>query len=141
MDHILGNKAVFKGTTDTVGDAAIVGAAVAASHTRRYDGSYNKDAQNVALGLAAVGLISKLASAATTPEADTRAWDNLPQYLSFAALRLDPGEYTGTFTLLDASGRPLPLGQREIKITVPAPDPTIGAAPQDTVVFLSELPN
>jgi hypothetical protein len=142
MDHVLGNKAVFKGTTDTVGDVALVGAMVAASNTRRMDGSYNRDAGNAALGLAAVGLLSKLASSATTPEADTRAWDNLPQYLSFAALRLAPGTYPATLTFLDAVGTPLPFnGRRDITITVPASDPSIGAAPQDTVIFLSELPN
>jgi hypothetical protein len=141
MDHVLGNKAVFKGTANTVGDVALVGAAISANNIRRYDGSYNKDAQNVAIGLAAVGLISKLASSATTPEADTRTWDNLPQYLSFAALRLAPGEYPATFTLLDASGNPMSSSARQITITVPAPDSTLGAAPQDTVIFLSELPN
>jgi hypothetical protein len=142
MDYVLGNKAVFKGTTNTVGDVALVGAAVSAGNIQRYDGSYNKDAANVALGLAAVGILSKIASSATTPEADTRAWDNLPQYLSFAALRLAPGTYPATITFLDAAGTPLPFnGKRDITITVPAPDPSIGAAPEDTVIFLSELPN
>jgi hypothetical protein len=141
MDHVLGNKAVFKGTANTVGDVALVGAVVAANNIHRYDGTHNKDAQNAAIALAAVGLFSKLASAATTPEADTRTWDNLPQYISFAALRLAPGEYPATLTFLDASGNPLSSGTRDIKITVPAPDPSIGAAPQDTIIFLSELPN
>ncbi len=59
MDHILGNKAVFKRTSDTVGDVALFGAAAAA-------GNRGRDSENAALGLAAVGLISKLASAATT---------------------------------------------------------------------------
>jgi hypothetical protein len=141
MDHVLGNKAVFKETTNTVGDVALIGAAVSANNIRRYDGSYNKDAQNVAIGLAAVGILSKLASSATTPEADTRTWDNLPQYISFAALRLAPGDYPATLTFLDASGNPVSSGTRQITITVPAPDPSIGPAPQDTVIFLSELPN
>ncbi|WP_138223171.1 hypothetical protein [Nibricoccus aquaticus] len=141
MDHVLGNKAVFKGTTNTVGDVALVGAAVSANNIRRYDGSYNKDAANVAIGLAAIGIISKIASSAANSEADTRTWDNLPQYISFAALRLAPGEYPATLTFVDASGNPLPSGTRQITLTVPAPDPSIGAAPQDTVIFLSELPN
>jgi hypothetical protein len=142
MDHVLGNKAVFKGNANTVGDVALTGAAVAASSTRHSNGTYNRDAANVALGLAAVGLISKIASSATTPDADTRTWDNLPQYLSFAALRLPPGEYPATITFLDGSGRPVSsTATRQITITVPAPDASIGAAPQDTVIFLSELPN
>jgi hypothetical protein len=142
MDHVLGNKAVFKSTTGAVGEVALVGAAVAANNIRRYDGSTNRDAANVALGLAAVGILSKLASSAANSEADTRAWDNLPQYLSFAALRLAPGTYPATLTFLDASGNPIPFnGRRALTLTVPESTPTIGAAPQDTVIFLSELPN
>lgn len=141
MDHILGNKAVFKDRANTVGDVALMGAAVAATGAYHSNGTSNKEAQAAAIGLAAVGIFSKIASAATTPEADTRSWETLPQFLSFAALRLAPGEYPATLTMLDEAGKPVPSGTREIKITVPAPDPTIGATQQDTVIFLSELKN
>ncbi len=141
MDHILGNKAVFKGTAEGIGDVAIVGAAIAADNIHRYDGSYNRDAANVAIALAAVGIISKLTASATTPEADTRTWDNVPQYLSFASLRLAPGEYPASLTFLDASGNPLAHGRREFTLTVPTPSESIGARAQDTVLFLSQLAN
>lgn len=125
MDHILGGKAVFKRNTDVVGDVAFTGAVIAANQRGR-------DADNVALALGAVGLISKLASAATTPRADIRMWDNLPQRLSFAAFRLAPGEYPATLEFHDASGRTLLARTQTLQIRVAAAD-------RDTVLFLSEL--
>lgn len=131
MDHILGNKAVFKNTTGTVGDVAIVGAAVAANSLYHSDGSYNRDAQNAAIILGAVGILSKIASAATKTEADIRQWDNLPQRLSFAAVKLPPGDYTGTVEYFDASGGALPQLTQQVPIHVDEPS-------NDTVIFLSE---
>lgn len=125
MDHILGGKAVFKRNTDVVGDVALTGAVIASNQRGR-------DADNVALALGAVGLISKLASAATTPRADIRMWDNLPQRLSFAAFRLAPGEYPATLEFQDATGRTLPARTQTLQLRVTATD-------RDTVVFLSEL--
>lgn len=132
MDHILGNKAVFKRTTDSVGDVALIGGVIAADNIRRYDGRKNHDAENAAIALGAIGLISKIASAATTPDADTRMWHNLPQRLSFAALRLPPGEHTGSMEFFDATGRQLAALTQELTIVV---DDTV----RDTVVFMSEL--
>jgi tetratricopeptide (TPR) repeat protein len=79
MDHILSNKAVFKSATDSIGDVALVGGLGTALL------SGDQTAQQVGLGLALAGLLTKAVSAAATPAADTRAWDNLPQYLSLAA--------------------------------------------------------
>lgn len=132
MDHVLGNKAVFKQTTDTVGDVALMGSMAAANHGGR-------DSEKVALGLAAVGLFSKIASAATTPQADIRTWDNLPQYLSFAALRLSPGEHAATLQFLDAAGQVVPRLTQQLIISVPEIDNSIGAQPRDVVVFASDL--
>lgn len=132
MDHILGNKAVFKQTTNTVGDVALVGSVIAADNIRRDDGSRNRDAQNAAIALGAIGLISKLASAATTPHADIRTWDNLPQRLSFAALRLPAGAHAATLEFFDATGQKLVAQTQQLTIVVDDPS-------RDTVVFLSEL--
>lgn len=131
MDYILGNKAVFKSATDTIGDVALVGAAVAATGMRHSDGSRNRDAEAATIALGAIGLVSKLASAATTPSADTRAWDNLPQRLGFAATKLAPGQYPAVLEFLDKHGLPFPARTRQITLSV-SPD-------RDTVVFLSEL--
>jgi len=124
MDHILGNKAVFKATTDTVGDVAIVGGAIAAT-------SRNRDTRAVGVGLALAGLASKIISASTTPEADTRAWDNLPQFISFAAVPLPVGEHRATVEFLDDNGQALPKLTKTLTLTVTTTD-------RDKVVFVSD---
>jgi hypothetical protein len=125
MDHVLGNKAVFKSATDKVGDLAIIGglttAAVSDSHT----------SQNVGLGIAAAGLVAKLISSATTPEADTRTWDNLPQFISFAAVQLPVGEHAVTIDFLDATGKANEKLTKLVNVNVQATD-------RDTVVFVSD---
>lgn len=121
MDHILANKAVFKSTADNVGNVALLGGAVLAS---------NRDTQAVGLGLLAAGLIGKAVSAATTPKADTRAWDNLPQYISFAQMELPPGQHTGTVEFLDNYGNIQPSQTKSITFNVPP----VG----DAVLFVSD---
>ncbi|MCX7866234.1 MAG: hypothetical protein N2438_03780 [Limisphaera sp.] len=127
MDHILGNKAVFKEATDTAGDAAIFGGAVLAAA-----GQGRKSAVDEAgAALVVAGLASKLVSAATRPQADTRTWDNLPQYLTFVQLRLPPGEHTATIEFLGTNGQPLPNRTKTIHFRVP----TDG---RDAVLFVSD---
>jgi hypothetical protein len=121
MDHVLANKAVFKATTDTAGNVALISGAIVAQ---------NRHTQEAGLGLLAFGLVSKIVSASTTPAADTRCWNNLPQYLSFAAVQLPSGQHTATIEFLDATGRPLPTLKKTATINV---SPT-----RDTVVFLSD---
>jgi tetratricopeptide (TPR) repeat protein len=134
MDYVLRNKAVFKSTTDAIGDAALVGAAIAhdVAEDRRSAGKSGGSQNDTAAALAVAGVLSKVVSAAANPEADTRAWDNLPQYLSFAALRLAPGPHAARLEFFDAQGRALPEFTRNLTINVADSD-------QATVVFLSEL--
>jgi len=160
MDYVLGNKAVFKRTTDTVGDLALAGAAIAADniykekprsepknddrkdgrgddrkddrHDDKPEVEKNYDAENTAIALGVIGLVSKLASAATQTHADTRTWDNLPQYLSFSALHLPAGEHPAILQFFDAEGRVVESLTRRLTITV-------GDPARDTVVILSEL--
>jgi len=153
MDHILGNKAVFKEGADTVGDVALGAAVVVASSGRKGPPPKTKeererrrereeDRAEAALALAAVGLFSKVASAATQTAADTRTWDNLPQYLSFAALRLPPGEHEAVLTFQDAQGATAASRTQTFTIHVPAADYTVNAEkPRDLVIFRSEVPN
>ena len=122
MDHILANKAGFKRTTDAVGNVSLVSGLVLATR---------KDTQVAGLGAAAFGLISKIASGRTTPEADIRSWDNLPLFLSFAALELAPGSQTITVDFLDEASRPLADHTKTITINV-------SAAPADKVVYVSD---
>ncbi|HWF18262.1 MAG TPA: hypothetical protein VG754_03300 [Verrucomicrobiae bacterium] len=124
MDHVLANKAVFKGATDAAGNAAIIGGAIAAS-------SRNQTSDEVGLGLIAAGIISKVVSATTTPAADIRTWDNLPRYLTFAALELPPGPHTVTVEFQDSFGGPMPSLTKTLNINVPADN-------HDKVVFVSD---
>ncbi|HAB18025.1 MAG TPA: hypothetical protein DCE44_16440 [Verrucomicrobiales bacterium] len=122
MDHILKGKAVFKGATDTAGTAAIIagsGVAIAGN---------SSTTTSVGLGLVAAGVISKIVSAATTPAADTRQWNNLPNLLSFAALRLPLGSHTLVVDFQKPSGQTLVT--RSIQFHV--------VAGRDTVLFVSD---
>ncbi len=124
MDHVLANKAVFKRTTDNLGDVALIGGLTTATV------SDDRTAQNIGFGVALAGLIAKGISSATTPEADTRQWDNLPQFISFASVRLAPGTNVVTVEFNDARGFANPALTKTITVTVP-PD-------QDKVVFVSD---
>lgn len=157
MDHILGNKAVFKQGADTVADVALIGAAVAASsiHENRGPSPHqrngrrgmhagqmgneayappqkNYDAENAAIALGVIGVIGKIAAAATTPNADTRMWDNLPQHLGFGALRLAAGEHPAILQFFDEQGKVVESLTRHLTLAIDNPA-------RDTVVILSEL--
>lgn len=134
MDHILGNKAVFKQASNSVGDVALVGSVIASDEARRRkrEGRDNDDANVTAVSLGVIGLLGKIASAATQTQADIRQWDNLPQRLSFAALKLPPGEHHGRLEFLDREGAVLERRSQRVTISVPANG-------RDAVVFLSEL--
>lgn len=125
MDHVLANKAVFKSGADIAGNVGIVGGAAALVGS----GGRGTGAE-VGLGLLAAGLIGKAIAASTTPEADTRAWDNLPQYLSFTALELPPGTYNGSVDFTDANGSIILT--RTFTFTTPAPNG------HDAVIFVSD---
>lgn len=134
MDHILGNKAVFKTNANVAGDIALAGSAIAYNEGRRRerDGKDRDDPNYTALGLGVLGVLGKVASAATQAQADTRQWDNLPQHLSFAAVKLPPGEHAGTIEFLDRDGNVLERRTQRVSFVV-------GSDARDTVVFLSEL--
>ena len=134
MDGILANKADFKRGADTFGNAALVGAAIAHNNARSRgrQGRDGDSSELTALGLGLIGLIGKAAASATETHADTRQWDNLPQRLSFAALRLAPGDHPAFLQFCDREGNVLEARTRRVTLTV-AP------APRDTVVFFSEL--
>jgi tetratricopeptide (TPR) repeat protein len=148
MDHVLGNKAVFKKTADTVGDVALAGAMVAAGniHQERRrvvtdekgrrrvvtERDTSDGAETAAIALGVIGIFSKIAAAATKTNADTRMWDNLPQYLSFGALKLPAGEHPAIVQFYDGNGQAVADLTRRVTLSVADPA-------KDTVVILSEL--
>ena len=148
MDHVLGNKAVFKKTTETIGDIALVGAAVAANNINQekrrvvtdekgrkrvvIERDKSDGAETAAIALGVIGIFSKIAAAATKTNADVRMWDNLPQYLSFGSLQLPAGDHAAILQFYDADGQVVPDLTRRLTISVADPA-------KDTVVILSEL--
>ncbi|WP_277558324.1 hypothetical protein [Ereboglobus sp. PH5-10] len=136
MDQILGNKAAFKRTTDTIGDVGLIGA-MAVSNS-----SNSKDAQIVTGALLLAGFASKIISASTRTRADTRCWDNLPRYLSFAAIQLPPGKHQAELTFFDGKGNAYTQQTQRFTITVPDPAALpIGAATKDVVIYRSQMRN
>ena len=127
MDQILANKATFKTTTDNIGNATIIGGAVLAGTQQ----GRHSSADEAGLGLLAFGVLNKLVSSATTPAADTRCWDNLPQYLSFAALELPPGQHTLSIEFRNRGGFAIPSLTKTVTINVPNDS-------HDVVVFVSD---
>ena len=76
------------------------------------------------------GLISKMISAATTPEADTRAWDNLPQFISYATMKLPPGTNAVIVEFNTAAGVPEAKLTKALTVNV--------TADRDKLVFVSD---
>jgi hypothetical protein len=122
MDHILANKATFKDATDIGGDAALISGVVLAQ---------NRETQPLALGAIGLGIFSKIASASTRAEADTRCWDNLPLYLSFAHFEVPPGQHTVTVDFLDESNRVIAGLTKRMTID-------ISSGGGDKVVYISD---
>lgn len=109
MDHVLGNKAVFKTSTSVAGDVGILSGAVLA---------HGRETREVGLGLLAAGLLSKIVSAAANPKADLRTWDNLPQWIGFGLAKLSPGEHSGIVDFVDQHGVVLASKTRAFKIRI-----------------------
>lgn len=126
MDHVLANKAVFKKRTDQLGDAAIVAGSIMAGVGHNQHNATDE----IGLGLLAAGLVSKMFSAATTPEADTRAWDNLPQFISYAAMKLSPGTNKVIVEFNNAAGVADARLTKTLTVNVPAD--------RDKLVFVSD---
>ena len=121
MDAILARKAVIKKTGDTVGDIATIPGIILTDSEKTRD---------VGLGLLGVGLAGKAVGGSAQPQADTRTWNNLPQYLSFAALKLPLGQHKAVIEFLDATGNVLPNQQKNVTLTV---QPN-----RDAVVFVAD---
>ncbi|MCS1409103.1 MAG: hypothetical protein M2R45_02282 [Verrucomicrobia subdivision 3 bacterium] len=123
MDHILANKAVFKAAADTVGDASLVTGLILAQ---------DRKTQEAGVGIAAFGMVSKLFSAATTPSADTRSWDNLPKYLAFGSLSLPPGRHSVEVAYLNDHREAIASLAQQVTVDV-------AEGNQDTVMFISQF--
>jgi len=82
MDNVLGKQATFKGATNTGGNVLLTSGAV---------GTGNSEADALLL---AGGLLLKVLSATTHPEADIRYWHNIPARFEVVPLKLAPINHT-----------------------------------------------
>ncbi|MEX0299303.1 MAG: hypothetical protein AB3N28_09555 [Kordiimonas sp.] len=82
VDDILLHKVEFKKTTDTIGEIVSMAGAVTA-----LTGLFSDDTETVLVGagVALVGEVLDGVSLSAKPEADLRAWDNLPEGISLAS--------------------------------------------------------
>ena len=129
MDHVLNSKAQFKSATSTAGDVALITGGVLAVGGQ---GRHNATSE-VGLGLMLAGLASKIISSATTPEADIRAWDTLPNSVSVAMLRLAPGKHTAVVQFRNDGGLGPAMFAKTINFTVePGHEKVIFVSDQST---------
>jgi hypothetical protein len=116
MDLVLARKATVKKVGDTIGDVGTVPGVVLVDH---------EDTRDAGLALLGVGLVGKFIGNSVEPRADTRTWNNLPQHLSFAALKLPVGEHPATVDFIDATGAALPDRQKSVLFNVQAGRDTV----------------
>lgn len=114
VDKILEGKAEFKDTTGAAGQVAIAtGASMAMASA--YSGN-----DNMAYGgLAAmgVGLLLTAAAEAAKPDADLRYWDNLPDKVWLASVKVPESTESVDVQFVDASGAPVVGSDRAISVT------------------------
>ncbi|OJX73852.1 hypothetical protein [Magnetospirillum sp. 64-120] len=115
FDAVLAGKAQFQDAASTVGDVALTGAMVAASVAASNNHNNQGEAAAVAGALLLVGLLAKGAAEAAEPDADTRYWDNLPDRVHAASLKLPERVTSLSVDFLAADGTY--LRTREAKVT------------------------
>jgi len=154
MDKILARKNSVEKPIKAVGNGLTkTGAAIATSDAWIKDAKDIKSAIGGAIiqyGLAATFMVASapfhIVSSVITKksQADTRCWNNLPRYLSFAALKLPPGAHEARLDFYDPLGRLYFSLTQRFTITVPDPDPAAlppGARTKDIVILRSQLRN
>ncbi|MDR1191104.1 MAG: hypothetical protein LBK60_05475 [Verrucomicrobiales bacterium] len=103
VDYILNGKANFKEGTGVAAAALALGAVAVADSQRGRRHNDTAGLASGALALAAIG--AAITSSLTTPEADTRAWNNLPHSIFLLNLTLPASTVSVTVSGLDAGGR------------------------------------
>lgn len=127
FDSILEGKAEYKDTADTVGNVALIGAAVAAKvaterprHRETKEQRENRQqaqagAAMVGAGLAVIGGLSKLFASTIESQADTRYWDNLSDRVQGLTLSLPDKVGTIDVSFQSPGGTPLETVARPIQ--------------------------
>ncbi|HVM62701.1 MAG TPA: hypothetical protein VMV72_17700 [Verrucomicrobiae bacterium] len=114
VDSILNGKAEFKEGTGIAAVGLGTGALIAARQGGRDSG--------IAAGvLGGLAIIAAGVSAATTPQADIREWNNLPHSLFFVGLTLPPGETSLSVMGQNALGSVIRV--QDVKTVIQKDDP------------------
>lgn len=119
VDSILLGKAQFKKKTQTAGNVlGSVGsdAMMAAS----FMGDAAGDIQGIAAGIGLIGVAAQLTAQRARTEADIRYWDNLPDMVHVASLKLSPGTHEIAVDFLDVNGVTLPELGKVISVDIPS---------------------
>jgi hypothetical protein len=127
FDSILEGKADYKDTADTVGNVALIGAAVAAKvateRPRYRETKEQREARQqaqagaamIGAGLAVIGGLSKLFASTIEAQADTRYWDNLSDRVQGLTLSLPDKVAAIDVTFQSPGGAPLETVARPIQ--------------------------
>lgn len=103
VDSILAGKVNFKDNANTVGDGLLI------AGTATLAAGNNRDTAIAGAVIMLAGLIAKAAADAAKPDADIRAWDNLPNRVFLTSLTLSEGSASPVANVLDAAGNDFDL--------------------------------
>lgn len=116
FDYILAGKAEFKKTATAIGSGmSELGTNAIMASTLINSGQL----QGIGAGLGLLGAVSQIASANANAEADIRYWNNLPDMVHLASLKLSPGNHLVTVNYCDKQGNDLPGMGQQFSISVP----------------------
>ncbi len=104
VDKILQGKVHFRQTHETMGRALTE----TSLHALALAPAFGKDSGKVAIAAGIVGLVGltqQAMAASTRTEADARSWDNLPDKVHLATVRMTPANQEFDVSFLDGAGR------------------------------------
>jgi len=112
VDVINAGKAEFKENTEAASNFLTSAGMSTMLAAQQSSGSYNRRMGNIGAGLALLGVVSRIASNRTKPEADIRYWDNLPEFVYVGtSIKQPDDEFLSAedlrVTVFDAKGQPV----------------------------------
>lgn len=118
VDKILEGQVVFRQSHEDAG-TVLTDVACNALIAAPLLGSASQGVQNASAALGLLGVAQMAVAARARPHADIRYWDNLPNAVCIAALKLKPGEYSIHLKFLDQSGSEIYSLRKVLDVKVP----------------------
>lgn len=123
IDKILKDKVVFRERNLAMGSAlseAAETAMILAPLANAGSANAMGPVTAVAGGLAVIGALQQYIAINAKPQADTRYWDNLPDMMHVALVKLPAGRHSARFRFMDERYAPVPdLAERTVDFEVP----------------------